>query len=161
MEYTIREATPDDYEALLPVFDEGDAHHRHALPHIFCDPDGPSRSKAYVNALLADEDSAIFVAECEGQIVGEVKVALRETRDIPILVPRRYAHVDTLTVLQAYRRAGIGRALMERAHRWALDKDVTEVELNVWEFNVGALAFYEDLGYTTTRRTMSKHLPEE
>jgi ribosomal protein S18 acetylase RimI-like enzyme len=161
MEYSIREATPYDYEALLSVFDEGDAHHRRALPHIFREPDGPSRSQAYLNALLADDNSAIFVAECEGQTVGVVQVALRETRDIPILVPRRYAHVDTLIVLQAYRRAGIGKALMGRAHRWAIDKGTDEVELNVWEFNVGALAFYEALGYTTTRRTLSRHLPEE
>ena len=161
MEYTIREATPNDYEALLPIFDEGDAHHRRALPHIFCEPDGPSRSRAYLNSLLADDSAAIFVAACEGQIVGEVNIALRETRDIPILVPRRYAVVDTLIVLPAYRRAGIGRALMERVHRWALDKGITEVELNVWEFNTGATAFYEGLGYVTTRRTMAKYLSEE
>jgi GNAT superfamily N-acetyltransferase len=161
MEYTIREATPNDHETLLPVLDEGDAHHRHALPHSFCEPDGPSRSKAYLNTLLADDNAAIFVAKCEGQIVGEVSIALRETRDIPILVPRQHAVVDNLIVLPAYRRAGIGRAMMERAHRWALDKGVTEVELNVWELNIGATAFYEVLGYATTRRTMSKHLSDK
>jgi GNAT superfamily N-acetyltransferase len=161
MEYTIRKASPADYEALLPVLDEGDAHHRRALPHIFCEPAGPARSRSYLNALLADDDSAIFVAACSGQIVGAVSIALRETRDIPILVPRRYAVVDNLVVLQAHRRAGIGTALMERAHRWALDKGVTEVELNVWEFNVGAMAFYEELGYATTRRTMSVSLEQQ
>jgi hypothetical protein len=91
MRYTIREATPKDYDPLLSIFDEGDAHHRQALPHIFCEPDGPARSRAYLNALIAEEDTAIFVAECDGQIVGEVNVVVRETRDIPILVPRRYA----------------------------------------------------------------------
>jgi len=161
MRYTIRKAKPRDYDALLPIFDEGDAHHRQALPHIFCEPDGPARSRAYLNALIADENTAIFVAECDGQIVGEVNVAIRETRDIPILVPRRYAVVDTLIVLQAHRRAGIGRTLMERAQRWALARGAAEVELNVWEFNVGALAFYEALGYRTTRRTMSRVLHEQ
>jgi GNAT superfamily N-acetyltransferase len=49
---------------------------------------------------------------------------------------------------------------MERAHRWALDKGVSEVELSVWDFNEGAIAFYENLGYKPTRHTLSISLHE-
>ena len=161
MEYAIREATMQDYEALLPIFHEVNEHHRRALPHIFCRPDGPIRSRDYMHGLFADDDSAIFVAECDQGIVGEVKIALRESRDIPILVPRRYAVVDTLVVLEAYRRAGIGQALMERAHDWARARGVTQVDLTVWEFNAGAMAFYERLGYAVARRTMSMSLERQ
>ena len=155
MDITVREATAEDYDALLLVFDQGDAYHRRALPHIFRKPDGPSRSRAYIDELLSDENATILVAECEGQIVGEVNIAIRQARDIPILVPRRYAAVDTLIVVEAFRRAGVGQSLMEHAHRWALDKGVAEVELSVWDFNDGAIAFYGHLGYKPTRHTMS------
>jgi ribosomal protein S18 acetylase RimI-like enzyme len=33
-----------------------------------------------------------------------------------------------------------------------------DIELNVWEFNRGAMAFYRQLGYRTTSRKMSKRL---
>jgi GNAT superfamily N-acetyltransferase len=50
---------------------------------------------------------------------------------------------------------------MERAHAWALDKGINQIQLNVWEFNEGAIAFYEKLGYTVASRTMWKSLGYE
>ena len=95
---------------------------------------------------------------CQRQLVGAIHILFRETRDIPILVPRRFAAIENLIVSKAFQRTGIGRALMERAHQWAMDQGITGVELNVWEFNAGARAFYAKLGYETTRRSMSKSL---
>jgi ribosomal protein S18 acetylase RimI-like enzyme len=156
MAYAIREAVGADYEGLLAVFEVVDACHREALPHVFRAPDGPARARAYVEGLLADERWAVFVAERQGAICGVVTVSVRETPDIPILVPRRYAQVDTLAVLPGQRRMGIGRALMARAHAWAREQGASEIELTVWAFNEGAAAFYEALGYATTRCTMSR-----
>lgn len=62
--------------------------------------------------------------------------------------------IDDLIVRKVFRRFGVGRALVERAHRWALDKQVNQGELNVWEFNQTAIAFYEKLGYRTASRRM-------
>ena len=158
MEFFIREANQGDYEALCAIFAEADAMHREALPHIFREAAGPARSKDFVFEILADENAALFVAEHEGQIIGLVHVRVRETPDIPILVPRRYAVINDLVVKERFRRHGVGRALLERAERWALDKGATQVELVVWEFNKGAIAFYEELGYKTISRRMWKPL---
>ena len=37
---------------------------------------------------------------------------------------------------------------------WALARGVKEIELNVWEVNPDAIAFYERMGYQSIRRTM-------
>jgi len=66
--------------------------------------------------------------------------------------------IDSLAVKEGFRRSGVGRALMERAHQWARDKGVTQVELGVWEFNEGAMAFYEKLGYRPASRKMRRVL---
>jgi hypothetical protein len=42
---------------------------------------------------------------------------------------------------------------------WAAKKGLHEVEVNVFDFNKGANAFYEGLGYETTSRRMRKILP--
>lgn len=158
MSITIREAQPSDYEALCLVLDQGDAYHRRAVPHVFRAPDGPARSRDYILAIIASDDAAFYVAEEEGQIVGAVHILVRETPDIPILAPRRYAVIENIAVDCARRRQGIGRALMERALQWAADRGLTQVELSVWEFNEGAMAFYRELGYTTAVRRMWKDL---
>ena len=158
MNASIRKATMADYDALCSVLDEGDAHHRQALPHIFRAPDGPARSREYLASIIDNPYACIFVAEQGQQIIGAVHVLLRETRDIPILIPRRFAVIENLIVCAKHRRTGVGNALMERAHQWTLEQGVTEIELNVWEFNTGARAFYTRLGYQTIRRWMTKSL---
>jgi len=161
MEILVREARSEDYDPLTEVMEEVDAYHRQALPHIFCATVGAARSRAHIDELISNEDHALFVAERKGQVIGVVHVALRETPDIPILVPRRYVAVDTLVVSEAHRRLGIGRALMERVQRWALDKGAAQIELGVWQFNQGAIAFYEKIGYRTTNLKMTRLLELE
>jgi len=148
----------DDYDGLCALFDEVDALHREALPQVFRDPGGVARSRAYLASILEDENACLWVAEQRREIVGLLHISIRETRDIPILVPRRYAIVENLAVSQAYRRRGIGNALLRAAERWALDKKAAQVELHVWEFNEGARAFYEMMGYGTASRRLWRPL---
>jgi ribosomal protein S18 acetylase RimI-like enzyme len=155
---TVRAATGADYEALCALFDEVDALHREAAPDVFRAPDGPARARAYVDELLADEATAVFVAAQGEAPVGAVVVMVRDAPDIPIFVPRRFAVVDNLVVGRRFRRAGAGRALMARAEAWAAAQGADRVDLNVYAFNEGAIAFYERLCYTTSMQRMSKPL---
>ena len=66
--------------------------------------------------------------------------------------------VDDLAVRREWRGRGIGRALLARAEQWAQARQVGAIELNVWEFNAGARALYERLGYATFSRKMGKAL---
>lgn len=160
MRPAIRRATAADYDTLCLLFEQVDALHRQHLPRVFRQPDGPARDREYVLSLIAAEDVGLFVAVVEGRPVGLICVVLRESPAVPILVPRRYAVVDTVVVEERSRRAGIGRALMEHAAGWSAARGAESIELNVWEFNREAIAFYERLGYRTASRRMSKRLHE-
>ncbi len=76
----------------------------------------------------------------------------------PPLAPRRYAMVQELVVAQARQRRGIATRLISEAHRWARDRGLTEIELNVYEFNQAALRLYSKLGYSTDSRRLSRIL---
>ena len=156
MEPGIREAVASDYDELCDVFDEGDALHRENLPRVFQKPMGAPRSRDYVLGLIADERVGFFVAQAGDRLAGLVCVRLREAPELPICVRRRYAVIDNVVVKEAFRRAGVGRALVERAREWAVAKGADSIELNVWEFNQEAIAFYRALGYETASRKMSK-----
>jgi ribosomal protein S18 acetylase RimI-like enzyme len=154
----LRHATIEDYAGICAVLKEVDALHIDALPRVFRDPGDVARSRAYIASVLDDENAGLWIAEHEQEIVGVIHVSIRETRDIPILVPRRYAVIENLAVSAAHRRHGIGRVLMQAAERWALERGIEQVELHVYEFNEGARAFYERLGYHTESRRMSRGL---
>lgn len=160
MEFSIRQATLDDYDPINAVLAEVDALHRVALPHVFRDPGAPARSREYIASIIDSQDAALLIAECADRITGLIHVLIRETRDIPILVPRRYAVIENIVVAESNRRSGVGRALMEAAHRWAQKQGIEQIELGVWEFNQGALAFYEKLGYRTAIRRMCYRLSD-
>jgi len=158
VEVVIREAAADDYEVLCELFDEVDALHRDNLPQIFQKPTGPVREQEYYRGLITDENVGLFVAEVNERAVGFVHAIMRDTPAIPILVPRRYAIVDSIGVKSDFRGGGIGRMLMHKIHEWAIVKGAIAIELNVHEFNRGAISFYRKLGYDTVSQRMSKLL---
>jgi len=158
MEFSIREAKQTDYKGLCEVFAEGDALHTENLPHVFREPEEPARTEEFVFSIIEDENAALFAAETGGQIIGLVQLRIREELDNPLMIPRRYTKIDDPIVRKGFRRFRVGQSLVQKAHLWALDKGAIEVELNVWEFNKGAIAFYEKIGYRTISLKMAKSL---
>lgn len=158
MEITIRRAVEADYEQLCRLWDEVDLLHRQCLPDIYRQPDGPVREWEYFAGLLADENVGIFLAELASELVGFIHVLVAQAREIPLLVPRRFAVIDNLVVTEHARRQGIGSLLMEQAEGWARECGLTTIELSVYEFNQEAIGLYEKTGYTTLMRRMIKSL---
>ena len=158
MEVSIRKATAEDYNALCELFDEVDALHRGNLLHIFQKPNGPVRERDYYLGLIADENVGLFVAEVGEELVGFVHAVIRDAPPIPVFVPRRYAIVESIGVKLECQKHGIGRMLMDIVHEWAIAKGATAIELNVYEFNKSAMAFYRRLGYETVSWKMSRAL---
>ena len=108
----VRLATMADYEAVCVVVDEGDAHHREALPHIFKKPEGPVRSVEHIGGMIEREDSALFVALLAEEVVGVLEIHDRALPEAPLFVPGRYALVDNVAVKASARGAGVGQALI-------------------------------------------------
>jgi len=156
MKINIRKATDGDYKNLFDLFDEIDSLHRDNLPHRFQKANGPAREKDYYSELIENENIGLFVAEMGEELVGFVHVFVRDTPPIPIVIPRRYAAVDSIVVKSGFQKRGIGLKLMDTMQEWAIEKGATSIELNVYEFNESAISFYEGLGYRTFSRRMSK-----
>ncbi len=155
---TIRSATLADYDGICAVMDEGDAHHREALPHIFKKPDGPARPRDEIERLIDADDADLLVALVDDLIVGVLVIKDCAMPDVPLFRPGRFALVDNLAVSEAARRCGVGRALMASARQWAEARGLPRVQLSVWAFNEGAIAFYEALGYKAARLVMDLDL---
>jgi GNAT superfamily N-acetyltransferase len=153
--WTIRLATLGDIEGIAQIFLEVDELHIQNLPHVYQRPNGLQTIREdYLTDMLASPDNRLLIAEMGGEPIGAVLAILREAAPSPLYVPRRFVVVDTLCVRRAFQRLGVGRALMEAVHVWGKEKGACAVELTVWEFNAGALAFYQKLGYRTANRRM-------
>ena len=156
MDFSIREATEQDYEGLCNIFAEGDLLHSQALPQIFATPQEPFRNREFICEILKDKSAVMFVAESGGEIIGLIHVLIRESTDIPIMVKRRYAYISDIAVAEGRRGSGIGKSLMREVERWAIQQNTSQLELNVWDFNTNAIAFFQKLGYASSRHNMWK-----
>lgn len=62
------------------------------------------------------------------------------------------AHIPSVAVRPEYRRRGLGRRLVERLLRHAVERGVAEVWLEVRSRNEPAIALYEQRGFVTAGR---------
>jgi hypothetical protein len=71
--FLLRAATQEDYDAVCTLLAQGDHFHAEALPQIFRPIEGPARSREYFESILAKENAAIFVAELQGSLIGMIQ----------------------------------------------------------------------------------------
>lgn len=154
----IRQGTVEDYPQAHEVIAATFVFHQRAAPEQFRETDSPPPTHVWIEELLRDGHGAWLLAEAEEQIVGFLSVRLRQAVHEPFLVPEVRAVVDNLGILPAWQRRGIGRQLMDAAEQWAREHGARRLILSVWEFNAGALEFYEALGYVPFTHNMWKAL---
>ena len=108
----------------------------------------------YVYEIWNDDKKEIIVAINEGEIVGYAVLAHINRAETPFMYERDYLDIDEIGVDKDYRRHGVASEMISYILAYAKDKGFKRVELNMWEFNQRALAFYEKVGFKTYRRCM-------
>lgn len=153
MEVTIREATLADQKGLNLLYAEIDALHHEALPELFRSHEGIARPSAFLADRLADPAMRIYLAEGGERLVGMILLKLR-TQDHSLMVKRDYLHISTLIVAADFHGQGVAQRLMDTAVAFAREHGLSQLRLNVYEFNQRAIAFYEKEGFTTLGRQL-------
>lgn len=153
MDARIRESQDADRQAIVALADrlqEGVAAWR--------DPDGVRDAVRgwVVDSLndLSDPDSAAFVAERDGSVVGFVCVSERKhfTGEVD-------TYIGELVVSREAEGTGIGRALVDAALAWGRDRGRRRVVVDTGAANISARAFYAALGFQEEDITISRSLP--
>jgi hypothetical protein len=88
-----------------------------------------------------NESTVLYVAEVGGVVVGQVDV-----RIAAFAKARHVANVG-IAIIKPYRGIGIGRALMERALAWMIERGVEKATLEVFSTNERAIGLYRQLGF--------------
>ncbi len=158
-EITVRRAEPSDAVRIAELLCAIARLHGELVPHIFKSEGGAKHDAESVKEMIADPNNIILSAtDSCGTIVGYAIATLKTAPKSAIMRERRIFYVDDLCVDENCRRGGVGRLLMDAcvAHARALECDA--LELNVWQANASALAFYEAYGMKTQRRQMEMML---
>jgi GNAT superfamily N-acetyltransferase len=156
---SIQQATAQDIDALIFLYDEFHAFHVRGVPDRLRIPaQTGDEYVAGIRQLLHDvlkcEDAVILLVRVDETAAGLAEVYIKQDEEHPLTIAYRYGYLQSLFVLESFRKHGLGELLVKAAEQWAKERGATEMQLNTWEFDAGPLHFYEHLGYRTLRRHM-------
>ncbi|SDN83708.1 Ribosomal protein S18 acetylase RimI [Paenibacillus sp. yr247] len=154
MELIIRTARSEDYEAVNAIIRVGQEEHADALPDRFARLDRVV-AMGWYRSFSDQQNKVIFIADLDGLVVGLAMLEMKKSPSYEALVPRTYAYLNELAISPDFQRQGIGTKLYRASVAWAEERAASSLELNVWEFNDRAIAFYKSLGMMTLNRTMT------
>ncbi len=140
----IRKAIANDVAGIRRLLDEQNTFNTELQPTVFRRSSVPSLR---VESIFDDEASQMWVAECQGRLVGFIEFPIRETKNLPVLVPRTYVYIQELIVSEAWQSRGVGTELMEAARSWTRDHGIRSLRTSVVPHNESALAFYRRQGF--------------
>jgi diamine N-acetyltransferase len=142
----VRRAVPEDREALIGLDVASAAYHVTLDPEFYRMPEREAVA-TFLDQRLANPDREVFVAVVDGVVVGQVDVTIEDDPD-PGSITRPVPTADLgISVLDGWRRQGIGRALMAAAEASARARGAKQIVLDMSAANVDALQFYRSLGY--------------
>jgi ribosomal protein S18 acetylase RimI-like enzyme len=142
-----------DQSELELLYAEIDALHHEALPDLFRSHEGIARPSTFLADRLADDTMRVFVAEVNGRLVGMILLKMR-SEEHPVKYTQHYLHISTLIVAADFQGQGVAQRLMDTAVAFAKEHNLSQLRLNVYDFNQRAITFYEKEGFTTLTRHM-------
>ena len=127
--------------------------HVEGKPEVF-KPGFGEELRDFVNVIWNDPEQEIVVAEDDGVICGFAVLHHINKPENPFMKERDFIDIDEFCVDKNHRRKGAASAMVSFIKKFAREKGFKRIELNMWEFNQDALAFYEAAGFKTFRRYM-------
>ncbi|MCX6649916.1 MAG: N-acetyltransferase [Candidatus Bathyarchaeota archaeon] len=120
-------------------------------------------SSSFYRELYSRFPETFIVAEADGDIQGYIMCRVeRGFSKLRSLSPARLMHVVSIATREQYRRRGIAKALMlEGMKKSAAFYEATECYLEVRVGNEPAIALYERLGFSKTKRNYGYYLDGE
>jgi ribosomal protein S18 acetylase RimI-like enzyme len=107
-------------------------------------PDAMARYATYLRERMREVDSAVFIAERDGRVVG---LGIASTRSqSTFFEPSRTGYISDLLVEPSSRRQGIGTLVLERITKWFRGLGLDVVRLHVASCNTEAREFWRARG---------------
>lgn len=153
MSISVRYAKREELERVNELREKVFKIHANGIKDIFrkdfCD-----EFKNYVYEQYDAEDADVLVAVADDKICGFAIVLYFDKPRSACYFPKRFYHIDKFGVDENFRQMGVASEMISFMREDASRRGFHKIELDMWEFNSGALKFYENAGFKTYRRIM-------
>ncbi|TKI53775.1 GNAT family N-acetyltransferase [Lysinibacillus mangiferihumi] len=108
----------------------------------------------FIRNSINENGSDILIAEKDNQVLGFLLIKETVTPPYSCLIEHKYAFIIDVIVGNQYQSQGIGSVLLLEAKKWAKNRNLDYLELNVLSENIGAITLYEKQGFKDMSHTM-------
>jgi ribosomal protein S18 acetylase RimI-like enzyme len=155
MAFTIRAGTQEDLPQMLRLWREMMDFHAQAEPRFrpLPPPEGERAWEEYLSEhVWGSDDWGVFVAEEEGEFLGQIMGMLRD--QVPVFEVERYGYITDIVVDPEARRRGVGEALFEALRAWFRERGASHIKLQVAHKNPTSQDFWRAMGCTDYMETL-------
>ena len=153
----VRPARPDELARVNELRRQVNDLHVQGRPDIFRPGFSADLERHLVDA-FGENPANVIVALLDGEIAGFASLQDIQKPESPYSLARSFLRMEEFGVDEGCRRRGVATALVDYLRREARRRGYDRIELDVWAFNEGALAFYEAAGFNCYRRYMELDL---
>ncbi|WP_157879939.1 GNAT family N-acetyltransferase [Streptomyces natalensis] len=157
---TLRIASSDDL-AILTRLNAivHDAHVRHR-PDLFVSTPSRDSLEALLIRQLSDPDTTFLIAETtpDGNALGYAMARVATRHGNALIAPDSVISLEQIAVDPSASRKGVGSALLDAVRDIGRAAGCRRLVTNVWDFNEGALSFYQASGLRPMSRMLDQGL---
>lgn len=99
-----------------------------------------------IEEMITASHIELIVAEIEAEVIGSGYARIEDSK--PYLQHQQHAYLGFMYVHPKHRGKGINKKIIEALTQWARSKNITELRLDVYNNNLGAIKAYEKVGFT-------------
>lgn len=148
----IRKATINDLETLLS-FEQGVIATERPFDSTL--KDDPN-SYYDIEKMIGSPEVELLVAELDGTVIASGYARIENAK--PYLQHGQHAYLGFMYVLHQHRGKGINKMIIDSLTAWSLERNITELRLDVYQQNEAAIKAYERAGFVGHMLAMRKGL---
>lgn len=107
-------------------------------------------TKKKLEKLIQSKENKIYVATEDNNVIGYIHAV-----DYDVIYSPLMKNIMGIAVATAYKRRGIGSALMSAVENWAEETGASGVRLVSGETRTGAHEFYRNVGYSYKKQQLN------
>jgi ribosomal protein S18 acetylase RimI-like enzyme len=147
MPIVIRRAGAADAVTVSALNVDVQAVHAQALSSRFKPPGADTFPPSEVARLFESAANLVFIAEVDGEASGYAYAEIIRRAETSLVYAHELVYLHHLSVRPAFRRRGIGNALVGAVRAAADQAGIATIALDVWTFNEPAGAFFRRHGF--------------
>ena len=149
----IRKARKEDIGRIIDLLHQVNMVHHEIRPDLFR-PHTTKYDRQELENLLNVEEKPVFVFDGGNGVLGYAFCQITEIKDDILLQDIKTLYIDDICVDESARGRHVGKALFEYVREYAKSIGCHNITLNVWEGNIPASRFYQNMGMKVQKTTM-------